>query len=185
GIGGVAAVLALMALRTRLELSLAKHRSLAGHARWSRRIAALIPFYEYDEARVFRCDDAPEEIAARRRAGFMRLAALYRERFAQTLKRTDEAAEGISDLQFTGAYRVPFQFSRFVWQHLRAPAFVQSSSGVMLTDLDGNRLYDLTGSYGVNVLGNDFYKGCMERALARVAELGPVLGPYHPVIVAN
>jgi len=185
GIGATAAVLAILALRTRLELSLAKHRSLAGHARWSRRIAALIPFYEYGEGRIFRCDDAPDEIAARRRAGFMRLAALYRERFTQTLKRTDEAAQGISDLQFTGAYRVPFQFSRFVRQHLRAPGFVQSSSGVTLTDLDGNRLYDLTGSYGVNVLGNDFYKGCMERALARVAELGPVLGPYHPVISAN
>jgi glutamate-1-semialdehyde 2,1-aminomutase len=185
GIGAIVAVFALLALHTRLDLSLAKHRSLAGHARWSRRIAALIPLYEYDEARVFRCDDAPDEIAARRRAGFMRLAALYRERFAKTLARTDEAAEGISDLQFTGAYRVPFQFRRFVRQHLRAPGFVQSSSGVMLTDLDGNRLYDLTGSYGVNVLGNDFYKGCMERALARTAELGPVLGPYHPVISAN
>jgi glutamate-1-semialdehyde 2,1-aminomutase len=185
GIGAIAAMLAFPMLRTRLELSLAKHHSLAGHARMARRIALLIPFYEYDEARVFCCDDAPEEIAARRHAGFMRLAALYRERFARTLACTDEVAEGISDLQFTGAYRVPFQFSRFVRQHLRAPAFVQSSSGVTLTDLDGNRLYDLTGSYGVNVLGNDFYKGCMERALARVAELGPVLGPYHPVISGN
>src|SRR5580704_8678673 len=108
GIGATAAVLALLALRTRLELSLAKHPSLAGHARMSRRIAALIPFYEYDEARVFRCDDPPEEIAARRRAGFMRLAALYRERFAKTLKGTDEVADGVSDMQFTGAYRVPF-----------------------------------------------------------------------------
>src|SRR5690242_21693525 len=103
GIGAMVAVFALLALRTRLELSLAKHRSLAGHSRMARRIAALIPFYEYDEARVFRCDDAPEEIAARRRAGFMRLAATYRERFAQTLKQTDAVADGISDLQFTGA----------------------------------------------------------------------------------
>jgi glutamate-1-semialdehyde 2,1-aminomutase len=185
GIGAIAAVLVLLALKSRLELSLAKHRSLAGHARISRRIAALIPFYEYDEAHFFRCDDAPEEIAARRRSGFMRLAALYRERFAQTLKRTDEVADGISDLQFTGAYRVPFQFSRFVRAHLRTGAFVQSSSGVTLTDLDGNRFYDLTGSYGVNVFGNDFYKGCMERALARVGGLGPVLGAYHPVIADN
>jgi len=185
GIGAIAAVLALLALKTRLTLSFAKHRSLTGHARMARAIAALIPFYEYDEARIFRCDDAPEEIAVRRRAGFMRLAALYRERFAKTLARTDQAADGISDLQFTGAYRVPFQFSRFVRAHLRPGAFVQSSSGVMLTDLDRNTFFDLTGSYGVNVLGNDFYKGCMERAQARVADLGPVLGPYHPVISEN
>jgi glutamate-1-semialdehyde 2,1-aminomutase len=184
-LAAIAAALALLALKSRLELSLAKQRSLSGHARISRRMAALIPFYEYDEARVFRCDDPPEEIAQRRRAAFMRLAALYRERFAKTVAQTEEVADGISDLQFTGAYRVPFQFSRFVRAHLKAGAFVASSSGVTLTDLDGNRFYDLTGSYGVNLLGNDVYKGCMERALARVRELGPVLGAYHPVIAEN
>ena len=54
-----------------------------------------------------------------------------------------------------------------------------------VTDLDGNRFYDLTGSYGVNVLGYDFYKDAIERGAARVRELGPVLGPYHPVILEN
>jgi glutamate-1-semialdehyde 2,1-aminomutase len=184
-LGAIALAMALVTLKTRLELSLAKHRSLTGHVRMARRIAALIPFYEYDEAQFFRCDDAPEEIAARRRAGFMRLAELYRTRFAQTIRRTAEVAPGISDLQFTGAYRVPFQFSRFVRAHLTAGAFVQSSAGVTLTDLDGNRLYDLTGSYGVNVLGYDIYKDCMARGQAGVRELGPVLGAYHPVVGAN
>ena len=41
------------------------------------------------------------------------------------------------------------------------------------------------GSYGVNLLGYDFYKGAIERGAARVRELGPVLGPYHPLIVEN
>jgi glutamate-1-semialdehyde 2,1-aminomutase len=183
--GAIALALGLPALKRRLALSLAKHRSLTGHVRMARRIAGLIPFYAYDEAHFFSCDDAPDEIAARRRAGFMRLAALYRERFAQTIGRTAEVAESISDLQFTDAYRVPFQFSRFVRQHLKAGSFVQSSGGVTLTDLDGNHLYDLTGSYGVNVFGYDFYKDCMERGQARVRELGPVLGAYHPVIATN
>ena len=43
----------------RLELASAKHRSLAGHARIARRIASLIPFYEYGEERFFCSDDAP------------------------------------------------------------------------------------------------------------------------------
>jgi glutamate-1-semialdehyde 2,1-aminomutase len=184
-LGAIVLAMAFSALKRRLELSLAKHRSLSGHVRMGRRIAALIPFYEYDEAHFFSCDDAPDEIAARRHAGFMRLADLYRERFAQTVRCTAEVAQGISDLQFTGAYRVPFQFSRFVRRHLTAGAFVKSSGGVTLTDLDGNHLYDLTGSYGVNVLGYDFYKDCMERGHERVRELGPVLGPYHPVIGYN
>jgi glutamate-1-semialdehyde 2,1-aminomutase len=54
-----------------------------------------------------------------------------------------------------------------------------------LTDIDGNRFYDLAGSYGVNLFGYDFYKGCIERGVARVGELGPVLGALHPVIAYN
>ena len=67
-----------------------------------------------------------------------------------------------------------------VRQHLKLGAFVQSSAGVTLTDLDGNRFYDLTGSYGVNVFGYDFYKEAIARGVERVRELGPVLGAYHP-----
>jgi glutamate-1-semialdehyde 2,1-aminomutase len=183
--GAAAVTTSLIKLKPRLELSQAKHRSLSGHARISRRLAALVPFYEYDEARFFCCDDAPADVVARRRAGFARLSELYRERFAKTIQATADVAEGISDLQFTAAYRVPFQFSRYVRRHLKAGAFVQSSSGVTLTDLDGNRFYDLTASYGVNVFGYDFYKDCLERAQRRVRALGPVLGPYHPLIADN
>src|SRR5262249_19207919 len=51
--------------------------------------------------------------------------------------------------------------------------------------MDGNWFYDIGGSYGVNLFGSDFYKGCIERGVKRVAELGLVLGPYHPVIADN
>ncbi|SRR5579871_2282314 len=185
GIGAGLAAVSLVALRRRLQLSKAKHASLNGHARMARRVASVVPFYEYDEGRFFRSDNAPAEIAARRREGFMRLSALYASRFRETDRQTAQVMATISDLQFTEAYRVPFQYNRLVRRHLRIGAFVQSSEGVMLVDLDGNRLYDLAGSYGVNLLGYDCYKGTMERGLARVRELGPVLGPYHPVIADN
>jgi glutamate-1-semialdehyde 2,1-aminomutase len=80
---------------------------------------------------------------------------------------------------------VPFQYGRIVRQHLKIGTFMASSDGVTVTDLDGNRFYDLTGSYGVNLFGHDFYKGSMERGLARTRALGAVLGPYHPVIADN
>jgi glutamate-1-semialdehyde 2,1-aminomutase len=185
GAGGAAVAASLLKLRRRLELSQAKHRSLAGHSRMARRLAALVPFYEYDEARFFCADGAPTDVAQCRRAGFEQLSTLYRTRFAKSIRRTAEAADIISDLQFTGAYRVPFQFSRYARKHLPSGAFLQSSEGVIVTDLDGNRFYDLTGSYGVNVLGYDFYKDAIERGSVRVRELGPVLGPYHPVILEN
>ncbi len=185
GLGAAAVATSVATLKKRLELSQAKHRSLAGHSQIARRLAGFVPFYDYDEDRFFSSDDAPEEIVARRRDGFARLSALYRTRFAETIRRTAEASETISDLQFTDAYRVPFQYRRRVQAHLPSAAFVQSSSGVTITDLDGNSSYDLTGSYGVNVFGYGFYKAAIERGAARVRELGPVLGLYHPVIIEN
>lgn len=171
--------------RARLALSRAKHGSLTGHVRWGQRIARQIAFYDYDDARFFAADDAPPEVAARRRAGFDRLSALYEACFAKTVAATKELREGLSDLQFTGRYRVPFQFSRLVRERLATGAFYLSSSGVTATDLDGNVFYDLAGSYGVNLFGHDFYKECIAEGAARVAGLGPVLGTYHPVIAAN
>jgi len=175
----------LYKLRLRLQLSRAKHRSLTGHARMARRFARLVPFYEYGDAKFFRVDEAPDDVAAARRGGFMRLAATFAERNKKNAKLTDTVIAGISDLQFTARYRVPFQFSGFVRQHLKVGAFVESSSGVSITDLDGNRLYDLTGSYGVNVFGYDFYKDCIARGSERVRDLGPVLGAYHPATAYN
>jgi glutamate-1-semialdehyde 2,1-aminomutase len=172
-------------LLLRLQLSRAKHRSLAGHARLGGLLARFVPYYEYDEAQFFRADDAPEEIGEQRRAAFRRLAALYAQRFANTVRETAKVQDEISDLQFTARYRVPFQFSRLVRRHLNSGSFVLSSSGPTTTDLDGNRRYDLTGSYGVNVFGYDFYKECIERGSARVRDLGPVLGAYHPVTADN
>jgi glutamate-1-semialdehyde 2,1-aminomutase len=183
--GGVALGALFTKGRARLRLSRAKHPSLAGHARWSRRLAALTPFYEYDEHRFFCCDGAPDDLAARRRDGFAQLSALYRTRFAQTVALTAQARESISDLQFTGAYRVPFQFSRRVRENLPTGSFVQSAQGVTVTDLDGNEFYDLTGSYGVNLFGHDFYKTCMREGADRTRDLGELLGTFHPAVAEN
>jgi glutamate-1-semialdehyde 2,1-aminomutase len=184
-LAGFVLVIGLRKLRLRLQLSRAKHRSLTGHSRMARRFASLVPFYEYDESQFFRTDGAPEDIVAARRAGFMRLSQVFAERFKKTAELTAEIAGGVSDLQFTSRYRVPFQFSAYVRQHFKSGSFLESSSGVTVTDLDGNRLYDLTGSYGVNVFGYDFYKECIELGAERVRGLGPVLGAYHPVTAYN
>ena len=184
-LGAIALLFVLRKAQSRLQLSRAKHRSLAGHSRWSRRFAALVPFYEYAESEFFAADSAPAEVAANRRAGFMRLAALFAQRYEKTASLTAHIQSGVSDLQFTARYRVPFQFSSFVRQHFKLGSVVESSSGPTVTDLDGNQLYDLTGSYGVNVFGYDFYKDCIDRGAARVRDLGPVLGAFHPVVAYN
>ena len=184
-LGGIFTLWLLAKVYRRLQLSRAKHRSLAGHSRWAKRFAALVPYYEYSEEQFFAADDAPPDIVKQRRDGFARLADLYAQRFTKTAALTKEVTDGISDMQFTSRYRVPYQFSRYVRERLRGGSFVQSSHGVMVKDLDGNELYDLTGSYGVNVFGYDFYKECIERGNERVRELGPVLGALHPVVGYN
>jgi glutamate-1-semialdehyde 2,1-aminomutase len=171
--------------RQRLALSRAKHPSLTGHSRMAKRVASLVPGYDYDEQQFFGSDGAPAAVQAQRRAGFMRLADALTTRHQRSIALTLQAREAISDLQFTGAYRVPFQYSRYLRQHLALGAFVERSDGVTLTDLDGRVFMDLTGSYGVNVFGNDFYKACIAEGSARAAELGPVLGSYHPAVAFN
>ena len=183
--GALITLLALRRLWLRRLLSRAKHPSLAGHARLARLLVRLIRYYEYDETQFFNADDAPEEVAAVRRAGFMQLAQLYAQRFAKGTALTREVAHSASDLQFTMRYRVPFQFGRLVRQYLPGGAFLESSSGVTVADVDGNRLFDVSGSYGVNLFGYDFYKECIERGAEKVRALGPVLGAYHPLLADN
>ena len=184
-LAAAASLATLPKIAARIQLSRAKHRSLAGHSKMSRQIAKWIPFYDYDGESFFATDDAPDVVALSRRQGFMRLAALYATRFPESARMTAEVAAGISDLQFTSNYRVPFQFSRFVREHIKGGVFLSTSEGVFVTDLDGNRFFDLTGSYGVNVFGYDFYKACIARGAETVRDLGPVLGGYHPVVAKN
>jgi glutamate-1-semialdehyde 2,1-aminomutase len=179
------AAVAFPALRRRIQLSRAKHPSLAGHSRMAKVFARWVPAYEYDAQAFFAADGAPEEVAARRRQGFAALAETFRQRFATTAAYTDAAAHGLSDLQFTARYRVPFPFSRHVRENLKGGSFVGASEGATLTDLDGNRLYDLTGSYGVNLFGYAFYRDCIARGAEEVADLGPVLGQLHPIVAEN
>ena len=179
------AALAAPWARARVALSRAKHPSLAGHARIARRVARLLPYYEHTGDRFFGVDDAPAEIVRRRREGFDRLARTLAERAPRTIAATRELEDGLSDLRFTGAYRVPFPFSRHVAASLPTGVSASEAGDVTVTDLDGNEAFDLGGSYGLNVFGYGFYRDCIETAVAYVRDLGPVLGPYHPVVAEN
>ena len=184
-LGGGTLLYALARAKSRLELSLAKHRSLAGHPRMARRIAALLPDYSYSEHEIFAVDGAPADVVAIRKAALAALADQFRTRYARSVDQSVQAEGSISDMRFVSAYRVPFQFRQVVNARLKTGSFVQSTAGVTVTDLDGNCFYDVTGSYGVNVFGNDFYKTCIAEGSALVNELGPVLGAYHPVVADN
>lgn len=178
------ALLLQHALR-RLALSRAKHPSLAGHSRLAKRVTRLIPGYAYDEHSFFASDGAPESVQQQRRAGLDTLSGWLQSQCPMGVGFTEQARGALPDLQFTGRYRVPFQYSDYLRSRITMPSAVASSEGVLVRDLDGHALYDLAGSYGVNVFGYDFYRDCIAEAVERVGELGPVLGSYHPCVLDN
>lgn len=169
----------------RLQLSKAKHRSISGHSKWSRRIAALVPYFEYDQEHFFACDGAPNDIVDKRKQGVHDLDKINNSQNNRSTQFVESLEDSISDVQFTTAYRVPFPFRKQLSKALRLGTIVEETKGVQIKDIDNNWRYDLSGSYGVNVFGYDFYKSCMDEGFKKVSQLGPVLGAYHPLIREN
>ncbi len=173
------------AARRRLMLSRAKHPSLAGHSRMARRLARLLPGYEFRGDAFYASDGADDALAHRRRSGLARLSAGLHARSPKGIALTEEAHALISDLRFTRRYRVPFQYSAELEALLPGSAFATGTDGAWITDVDGNRLLDVSGSYGVNLLGHEFYKRCIARGHEQAAAMGTLLGSYHPCVLDN
>ena len=180
-----AAAFFLHKLYIRLRLSRAKHHSVRGHAKWSRRLARLVAYYEFDEQQYFSSDGAPPAVANKREAALNRLRTLARSKSPKTLAFSQSLQDSISDANFTSAYRVPFPYRARLGAELKLGNIVEESRGVQVRDLDGNWRYDVSGSYGVNVFGYDFYKQCIAEGQQLAGTLGPVLGAYHPLIRDN
>ena len=185
GLTGVLGIALAMRIIERLQLSLAKHPSLGGHLRMAKRVAKWIPGYSYDEAKWFAADAAPQAIADQRRTALLKLGQTLKTRSPNTLAQTEAAKPMVSDMQLISQYRVPFQFRSLLSQHIHTGGFWRESEGAWLTDLDGNQFIDVTGSYGVNLFGLDFYKSCIKEGAALADKLGPVLGSYHPCVLDN
>lgn len=182
--GAVAALAAAPWGWRRLRLSRAKAPTLAGHPRMAKRVARWLPGYALAAPQAFALDGAPPDVVQARLPGWQALSQRLRAAAPQTLALTAQALDGMPDLRLTGRYRVPYPFAELA-RELPVGAFWARNDGPWLIDLDGNRFLDLTGSYGVNVLGLDFYKGTMEEGARLGAALGPVLGGLHPCVADN
>src|SRR5262249_36577144 len=133
----------------------------------------------------YAADGASRALAARRQAGLQNLAWSLERRFPGSIAIGKELREGLSDLRFTDANRVPFPFVPVVREKFDLTLAVSESQGPRLRDVDGNWSLDVSGSYGMNLAGFDRYKRWIERGWERVRALGPVLGPLHPVVAEN
>ena len=160
---------AIPAARRRLEPSVARCHSLAGHARRAKQVAkrvgALLPGYARDHERFFNSDKVPAKAVSRRRDGLHRLGALFAQPRTRSLALTQQTARGLSDLQFSNACLVPFQRSRGPRKHRQVASLVREPACVTVTDPGGNVFCDLTGTHGVNLLGTAFTSTAQPRAL--------------------
>ncbi|MCP9439315.1 MAG: aminotransferase class III-fold pyridoxal phosphate-dependent enzyme [Nitrospira sp.] len=183
GIGLLIVWFVLLLAKLRRALAILRARSFAPEI--SRLLAPWVATHDYSQETFFTADGADQATASKRRRALDRLADHFQERHSRSIAWANEVREGLSDLRFTDAGRVPFPFARLMRDKFNLCSVVTASQGPMLQDLDGNWSLDVSGSYGVNVAGYDQYKEWIERGWERVKDLGPVLGPLHPVVAEN
>ena len=186
------ALLALLAISLlciygahRLWLTLTTLRALALMPTASRWLSNWVKSSDYSETQFLRADGAGDTWADLRGKALNRLADLLNGQQAQSIAWANSIRESFSDLRFTDANRVPFPFVRVMREKFNLVSVVTASHGPRLQNLDGHWTIDVSGSYGVNVAGFDRYKEWIQRGWDRVKELGPVLGPVHPIVADN
>lgn len=151
----------------------------------SRRLATWVKAQDYADEEFFRADGAEEPWIERRQKAIDRLASFFQLQYAQSIAWGNAIRDSFSDLRFTDANRVPFPFMRLMREKFNLCSVVTASDGPKLLDLDAHWTLDVSGSYGLNVAGFERYKEWMRKGWERVQDLGPVLGPLHPVVAEN
>jgi glutamate-1-semialdehyde 2,1-aminomutase len=184
-LGLLCLVLAVVVAARKLVTALLTWRARALLPTLSRRLAHWVKARDYADEAFFRADGATDLWVERRKAAIDRLAVFFQTHCAQSMAWGQAIRESFSDLRFTDANRVPFPFMRFMREKFNLCSVVTASDGPRLHDLDGHWNLDVSGSYGVNVAGFERYKEWIQQGWERVKDLGPVLGPLHPVVAEN
>ena len=188
--GGMLLGLLCLALVTayvgrKLVTALLTWRAVALMPVLSRRLSKWVKSYDYVDEAFLRADGAGEPWIELRQKAIDRLAMFFQTQYARSMAWGNDIRESFSDLRFTDANRVPFPFMRVMREKFNLCSVVTASQGPRLHDLDGHWSLDVGGSYGVNVAGFERYKEWMHKGWERVRELGPVLGPLHPLVADN
>jgi glutamate-1-semialdehyde 2,1-aminomutase len=180
---GVAIIATLVTCR--LITAVVTFRALAWVPTMSRRLSSWVSAHHYSGDAFFAADGADAALVTRRQRALDRLADSLRARFSRSAAWGDGIREGFSDLRFADANRVPFPFAPLMRDKFNLTTVVTASEGPRLRDLDGGWSLDVSGSYGLNVAGFDQYKRWIQNGWERVKDLGPVLGPVHPIVADN
>ena len=184
--GAFTGLVVVVALTVRqLITAVVTFRATAWVPTMSRWLSSWVSAHHYAGDAFFTADGADSALVTRRMQALDRLSASLGSRFSRSAAWADGIREGFSDLRFADANRVPFPFAPLMREKFNLTTVVTASEGPRLRDLDGGLSLDVSGSYGLNVAGFDRYKAWIENGWNRVKDLGPVLGPVHPIVADN
>src|SRR5262245_57054366 len=180
----LAAVVAVYLGRTLIRIATTLP-ALALLPAFSRRLSNWVKSHDYTEEEFLRADGAGQPWVEQRKQALDQLAIFLRGQNQRSINWANAVRDSFSDLRFTDANRVPFPFVRVMREKFDLCSVVTASKGPKLRTLDGQLTLDVSGSYGVNVVGFDRYKTWIEKGWNLVKDLGPVLGPIHPIVAEN
>jgi glutamate-1-semialdehyde 2,1-aminomutase len=106
-------------------------------------------------------------------------------KWKKSLETSAFLAQSFSDLRFMSSNRVFLPFQKKIEGWCDPCTVIDRVDGPYLVDVDGHRLLDVSGSYGVNVCGYDRYKKFMKDGAKMIEDIGCVLGPVHPILKDN
>jgi glutamate-1-semialdehyde 2,1-aminomutase len=184
-LGLLCLVFIVISLGRKLVTVLLTWRAMALAPTLSRGLSQWVKSYDYADEEFLQADGAGEPWLELRHKALDRLAMFFQTHYARSMAWGNAIRESFSDLRFTDANRVPFPFRRVMHKKFNLCSVVTASKGPRLHDLDGHWSLDVGGSYGVNVAGFERYKEWMHKGWERVKDLGPVLGPLHPLVADN
>jgi glutamate-1-semialdehyde 2,1-aminomutase len=178
------AILATLVYR-KIATTILTLKASAFQPQLARRLSEWVKSFDYSDDEALAADGATQARVQGRKNALARLSELFRTRYANAISWGNQISDSFSDLRFTDANRVPFPFVRMMREKFKLLSVVTESRGPKLHDLDDNWNLDVSGSYGLNLAGFDRYKTWMKDGLEKVQDLGPVLGPIHPIIAEN
>jgi len=180
----IAVLLGLVVLR-RLRVLYLTAQATAPTAAFFRVASLFLPAYSYSEKHFFEADRAPEKVVLRRRRAFSELSASWKVKWPKSGEVAPFVRKHFSDLRFASANRVYLPFNKVLGEAFDPATVAARTEGPHVVDVDGQRLLDAAGSYGVNVCGYERYKRFMAEGIRKSSELGCVLGPISTVTLEN
>jgi len=150
-------------------------------------VAQLIVLKDLSREEYFTIDGAPQQIVDRRREAFNSMATSWKKRWPNASQKSAEMKKIFPDLRFKAS---GFESMFPVYQKITNEAFdmcsiVDHVDGTEITDIDGQKFLDSSGSYGVNCFGHTHFKRFMDKGNELAQKVGPLLGPMHPVVTEN